>query len=199
MNALKDEDEDVTDEQIAADSPAIGPLDDPYADAHLPLPLYNWTNFFAYATYCPLYIAGPVLSFNAFVRGMHQRQTVENPIYYGLRWVACLGLLEWLLTEFPFFAVINSGLFAYLSVGEMVVVAYGVLKLMWLKFTLIWRFFRLCALLDGQVDFCFSFCLPLPFFLTRSLKTWAYMQASLFVCLFVYLFVCLEFQYGCLV
>jgi hypothetical protein len=56
--------------------------------------------------------------------------------------------MQFLLTKFPFFAVTNSGLFRNLSASEIVVVFYGTLKLMWLKFLLLWRFFRLWALLD---------------------------------------------------
>ena len=71
------------------------------------------------------------------------------PWVYGLRWVACLVLLEYLTHRFPFFAVINSGLFSQLTVFEMAAAAYITLKLMWIKFLLIWRFFRLWALADG--------------------------------------------------
>ena len=57
--------------------------------------------------------------------------------------------MEFLTNMFPLFAVLNSGLFFRLSVAEMAVAAYITLKLMWLKFLLLWRFFRLWALTDG--------------------------------------------------
>ena len=167
---------------------------------------YSYLNFLTYTLYAPLYLAGPIIAFNDFIRSsrevtyvqilsiypvvipyQHTLQThsinpPSHPLYpppppetppplvtppplsyypyqvehqkrvpwvYGLRWVACLVLLEYLTHRFPFFAVINSGLFSQLTVFEMAAAAYITLKLMWIKFLLIWRFFRLWALADG--------------------------------------------------
>jgi D-alanyl-lipoteichoic acid acyltransferase DltB (MBOAT superfamily) len=147
----------------------------------LSLENYTLLNFLAYALYAPLYMAGPIITFNAFMRCLgadrtnkivsdrdpiaqaevHKsntdvdvatkpaKQTEENIIWYLVRWVACLLLMEALLHYLPFFAVGTSGLLAHLSPGETAIVAYMLLKLMWLKFLLMWRFFRLWALLDG--------------------------------------------------
>ena len=63
----------------------------------------------------------------------------------------CLLVLEFLTNKFPFFAVISSGLFPHLSPVELAVVCYITLKMMWLKFLITWRFFRLWALADGTL------------------------------------------------
>jgi D-alanyl-lipoteichoic acid acyltransferase DltB (MBOAT superfamily) len=63
--------------------------------------------------------------------------------------MGCLLLLELLTSRFPFFAIAQSGLLPYLSIAEIAVVFYTILKLMWLKFLVMWRFFRLWALVDG--------------------------------------------------
>ena len=44
-----------------------------------------------------------------------------------------------------------TGLYQQLSPPQLAVLAYGTLKLMWLKFLLLWRFFRLWALADGML------------------------------------------------
>ena len=124
---------------------------DPHSSKwHLPSELYSYKYFLAYMLYPQLYIGGPITSFNAFVYFLHRPQTQERVLIYGLRWVGCLALLELLTHLFPFFSVTKHGLFAYLSAAEMVTVAYVLLKIMWLKFLVIWRFFRAWALLDGQ-------------------------------------------------
>jgi len=121
------------------------------ADGHRPLEQYCLINYLSYMFYAPLYTAGPIMSFNAFVENTHSPQESEDPIRYGLRWLLCLGLMEALTSWFPFFATINSGLFPYLSCAELGVVAYMTLKMMWLKFLIVWRFFRLWALADGTL------------------------------------------------
>jgi D-alanyl-lipoteichoic acid acyltransferase DltB (MBOAT superfamily) len=91
---------------------------------------------------------------------------------YAMRWLLSFLLLEFLLSKFPFFAIIKSGdyrptisysicvhisdilcfyvgMVASLSPHEIAVIAYVVLKMMWLKFLLIWRFFRLWSIADG--------------------------------------------------
>lgn len=110
-------------------------------------------NYFAYVLYAPLYIAGPIVTFDSFVLRRHPSREggKESVPLYALRWLLCLGLMEYLTCRFPFFAVIasNSGLLSSLTVAETAVVFYGTLKMMWVKFLLIWRFFRLWALADA--------------------------------------------------
>ena len=111
---------------------------------------YTLLNFSTYVLYAPLYMAGPIMPFDDFVRSAREpRHQRAVPWAYAARWGACLALLEYLTQRFPLFAVLNSGLFGRLSVYEMAAAAYMALKLMWLKFLLIWRFFRLWALVDG--------------------------------------------------
>ena len=57
--------------------------------------------------------------------------------------------MEYLTHRFPFFAVISSGLLPRLTVAETAVLFYLILKIIWLKFLLIWRLFRLWAMADG--------------------------------------------------
>jgi len=120
-------------------------------DFHRPLDEYtNVIHFLSYVLYTPLYMAGPIMSYNSFIHYSHFPNAVqENVMLYGLRWILSFVLMEYLTANYPFFAVIQAGLLPYLRIEEVVVVAYMTLKVMWLKFLLIWRFFRLWALADG--------------------------------------------------
>jgi D-alanyl-lipoteichoic acid acyltransferase DltB (MBOAT superfamily) len=149
-------------------------------DSALPTESYSLLHYMAYILYAPLYMAGPIITFNAFVRclapptelikrpdtcevdkiqepagsahtssGNAPRPASENVWLYLVRWLACLALMEYLLHRCPFFAVAASGLLNRLTPAQTAVTSYLLLKLMWLKFLLLWRFFRLWAMLDG--------------------------------------------------
>jgi len=110
---------------------------------------FEFVYVLAYCLYAPLYIAGPILQYNDFVRYLATSSRDEGTMNYALRLVFAVLLMEILCNLFPFFAILKSGLFLTLSPSEIIVVSYMVLKMMWLKFLIIWRFFRLWALLDG--------------------------------------------------
>lgn len=103
----------------------------------------------AYLLYTPLYIAGPIMTFQSFIRSIRSAKVSINPWIYALRWLLSFLALELLLQRFPVFAIASSGLIAHLSISEVAVVVYLLLKAMWLKFLLLWRFFRGWALFDG--------------------------------------------------
>ena len=118
-------------------------------DLTLSIEDYDLVNMLAYLVYSPLYIAGPIMSFNDFVKYMRKPQQVESVMVYIIRWCGAFIVMEIMCSYFPFFAVLNSGLFRVLSASEIAVVSYMTLKMMWLKFLLIWRLFRMWALFDG--------------------------------------------------
>lgn len=154
-------------------------------DTGLPLSDYSVLHYFAYILYAPLYMAGPVITFDNFMRCSNLQHTsimhaadisssktitktstsmdantsnnekvteiskAENIPFYALRFVLCLSLMEYLLHRFPFFAVASSGLINTLSPIQTAIVCYVLLKMMWLKFLLLWRFFRLWAMCEG--------------------------------------------------
>jgi len=121
------------------------------ADQPRPLEEYGIVMYFSYIVYCPLYTAGPIMSFNAFAENTLHPQRSVDPLRYAGRWLLCLGLMELLTSRFPFFAVMQSGVFPHLEPAELALVCYLTLKMMWLKFLLTWRFFRLWALADGTL------------------------------------------------
>lgn len=91
---------------------------------------YTCLNMLAYCTYAPLYIAGPIITFDEYMRYLKNPQSEENVGIYALRWMLVWGLMEGLCIRFPFFAVLKSGLFLNLSSAEIAVVSYMTLKMM---------------------------------------------------------------------
>ena len=103
-----------------------------------------------YTLYSPLYMAGPIVTFNAYVHyTVSPDFSSESLGWYAFRWGYCFLLMEWITSAFPFFAIVKSGLLGHLEIAEIAVVLYVLLKTMWIKFLLIWRFFRLWAMTDG--------------------------------------------------
>ncbi|EFJ25234.1 hypothetical protein SELMODRAFT_99787 [Selaginella moellendorffii] len=117
----------------------------------LPANAYGLTAYFSYLFYAPLYIAGPVVSFNSFSSqaSSFRPLSFDQAGAYGIRWLACLLLMELMTHYFYYNAFATSRVWPKLSPVQIFIVGYGVLNFMWLKFLLIWRFFRFWALMSG--------------------------------------------------
>ncbi len=153
----------------------ITDTDDDDTALHVTHPVndYSFIYYMCYMTYAPLYMAGPIVSFNSFISSSRQPQRKVNVFKYGMRWILCFCILEWMTSRFPFFATVSTGLLPHLSIQEIASVFYLILKMMWLKFLTIWRFFRLWSLSDG----IFTIenqqrCMSNNFSLTQFWKGW---------------------------
>ncbi|KAJ9048833.1 glycerol transporter [Entomophthora muscae] len=117
-----------------------------------PSSVYSYPNYLAYLFYPPLYLAGPIITFNDF---MHQ-MIYGNPgitrmgtlIYFG-RLICCGLLTEFMLHTMYVQAAAKVGGFHDYSVTDLHTIGYLNLKFVWLKLLIIWRFFRLWAMMDG--------------------------------------------------
>ena len=135
--------------------------------------------YLAYIFYPPLYIAGLIIPYSEFAKQRrtrtHQAEEVVpaavsasaaaapnpsratlpdySPDALSWKYAARLGgaalLLEVLTRLFFGFSLARSGAYRRLPPLQLCVFAYWQLKLIWLKFLVIWRFFRLWAALDG--------------------------------------------------
>ena len=112
---------------------------------------YDLLNYLSYIMYTPLYTAGPIITYNAYMENVHHPQSSEDPWQYSFRWIICFLIMEIMTNKFPCFAVMKSGLFPYLGPAELALVCYLTVKMMWLKFLITWRFFRLWAIADGTL------------------------------------------------
>jgi protein-cysteine N-palmitoyltransferase HHAT len=101
-----------------------------------PLDSYNLHTCIAYCFYTPLYLAGPILSYNAFVSYMRSPAVPSRGylLQYTVRLLLAVVLLESVLRVAPTFALARSGLFRQLTPGSLAVFGYAVLNAMWLKF-----------------------------------------------------------------
>eukprot|EP00928_Gymnodinium_smaydae_P052132 TRINITY_DN3589_c0_g1_i1.p1 TRINITY_DN3589_c0_g1~~TRINITY_DN3589_c0_g1_i1.p1 ORF type:complete len:550 (-),score=72.11 TRINITY_DN3589_c0_g1_i1:225-1817(-) len=125
---------------------------------HRPILEYDLANCVAHAFYAPLWLAGPTISFNAFISHLRDRPqaTVQGMrlVCYAVRLLLGLAILEVALHAAPVFALGRSKVYKGLLGSEgdvLLAAAYGFILLivMWLKFLVIWRFARLWALCDG--------------------------------------------------
>ncbi|XWS65402.1 hypothetical protein CRYUN_Cryun05aG0109600 [Craigia yunnanensis] len=113
---------------------------------------FTFTTYLSYLVYAPLYIAGPIISFNAFASQLDVPQnhfSIIEVTLYGLRWVFGLSLMELMTHLFYFNAFAASGSWKMLSPMDIFIIGYGVINFMWLKFFLIWRYFRFWSLING--------------------------------------------------
>eukprot|EP00741_Cyanophora_paradoxa_P009852 tig00001657_g9543.t1 len=121
-------------------------------ETSLPARCYSLPACLAYALYVPLYIAGPITSFNAFYSHMLWPQRAV-PLRRALLLLA-RALLVFLgidvsLHFLYYYGVVEYGLWRELPAWELGLTGYFTITFMWCKFLVIWRFFRAWALLDG--------------------------------------------------
>jgi D-alanyl-lipoteichoic acid acyltransferase DltB (MBOAT superfamily) len=178
------------------------------AATHRPPADHTALHLLAYSLYPPLMVAGPIVSFNAFVSQLSlqiSRQVgFQSTFLYTLRWAGALVLLEAWLHAFPVYAVnasrvqvceglpvgvpvpadlVGQGSYAesggsllleagsfvpdthdaqlprchhqlmlrWLGLQEGLAIWETSVLLLWLKFVVLWRFFRGVALWDGIV------------------------------------------------
>ncbi len=113
---------------------------------------YNFLNYLTYMTYLPLFLAGPIVTFNEF---LHQFKCppdsikVKGTVVYALRWIGAVLLMEWMMHYVYVVAIGKAKAWSTFTPLEMAVFGYFSLKFIWLKLLIIWRFFRLWAMADG--------------------------------------------------
>lgn len=121
----------------------------------IPAPAKDFTfrNYLAYVVYAPLYLTGPIITFNDYVSQLrYPAASIETArtIRYAIRFVACLLTMEVVL-HYSYVGAIglsNPDWVTY-TPAQLSLLSYMNLHVIWLKLLLPWRFFRLWSLLDG--------------------------------------------------
>jgi len=115
------------------------------------LEAYSFLNFIAYAVYPPLYIAGPIMTFNDFFWQTKKPLAIptRSVVYYLLRFLICLLTMELIQHYMYVVAIKDTGAWKGDSPLELSMIGFWNLIIVWLKLLLPWRFFRLWALADG--------------------------------------------------
>ncbi|KHN94564.1 Membrane bound O-acyl transferase, MBOAT [Metarhizium album ARSEF 1941] len=114
---------------------------------------YSFRNYVAYAIYAPLYLAGPILTFNDYVSQLKfKAASIEKSrtIRYGVRFLLVLLVME-LILHFDYVGAISLAkpVWGDYSAAQLSLLSFFNLHIIWLKLLLPWRLFRLWALMDG--------------------------------------------------
>ncbi|KAG1736348.1 MBOAT, membrane-bound O-acyltransferase family-domain-containing protein [Suillus lakei] len=128
-----------------------GPTEKQRANTPLPLEDYTYRNYIAYVLYPPLYIAGPILTFNNFIWQL--RRPVDIPIHvqsrYLVRFLVSLLTMESILHYMYVVAIKDAKAWQGYTPLELSMIGFWNLIVVWLKLLLPWRFFRLWSLASG--------------------------------------------------
>ena len=114
---------------------------------------YNFRNYFAYVAYSPLYLTGPILTFNDFISQLRyppKSITTSRTTLYAVRFFISLLVMEVMLHYLYAVAISKSQpAWEVYTPFQLSMLGYFNLHIIWLKLLLPWRLFRLWALLDG--------------------------------------------------
>ncbi|ORX39272.1 MBOAT, membrane-bound O-acyltransferase family-domain-containing protein [Kockovaella imperatae] len=112
---------------------------------------YSPAGYLAYCLYPPLYIAGPIMTFNDFIWQQRQPVTItpREKLSYAIRFASCLLTMELILHTMYVVAIKDSSAWNGAGPAQLCMIGFWNLVVVWLKLLIPWRFFRLWALLDG--------------------------------------------------
>ncbi|KAI9744552.1 MAG: glycerol transporter [Claussenomyces sp. TS43310] len=114
---------------------------------------YSFRNYIAYILYGPLYLTGPIITFNDYISQLkYISPSIETSrtIKYAIRFLLTLLSME-LVLHFDYCVAISKAdpNWSDYSPAQLSLLSYFNLHVIWLKLLIPWRFFRLWALMDG--------------------------------------------------
>ncbi|KAF1920522.1 glycerol:H+ symporter [Ampelomyces quisqualis] len=114
---------------------------------------YTFRNYFAYAIYSPLYLAGPIVTFNDWISQQRHRPhsiTPRRTTMYAIRFIVVLLTMEIMIHYMYMVAIFHQKPdWSQYTPAQLSMLGFFNLKHIWLKLLIPWRFFRLWALVDG--------------------------------------------------
>jgi D-alanyl-lipoteichoic acid acyltransferase DltB (MBOAT superfamily) len=114
---------------------------------------FSFRNYFAYAMYSPLYLAGPIVTFNDWISQQRYRPhsiTTKRTTMYAIRFIVVLLTMEIMCHYLYMVAIFHAKPdWSQYTPAQLSMMGFFNLKHIWLKLLIPWRFFRLWALLDG--------------------------------------------------
>ncbi|CAI5757218.1 unnamed protein product [Candida verbasci] len=122
--------------------------------APLPIEEYSIFNYISYLFYVPLFIAGPIITFNDYIYQSNYQQcktvTNYNRIFiYFLRFLFCILTMEFILHYMYVVAVSKTKAWNNDTPFQISMLGMFNLNIIWLKLLIPWRLFRLWSLIDG--------------------------------------------------
>ncbi|KAK3383695.1 MBOAT, membrane-bound O-acyltransferase family-domain-containing protein [Lasiosphaeria ovina] len=114
---------------------------------------FCFRNYVGYVIYAPLYLTGPIITFNDYISQQRYRPaSIETPrtVRYGVRFLLVLLCMEVVLHYVWVGAISKAGAdWSSYTPAQTSMLSFFNLHIIWLKLLLPWRFFRLWALVDG--------------------------------------------------
>ncbi|KAJ4295938.1 glycerol transporter [Collariella sp. IMI 366227] len=114
---------------------------------------FSFRNYVGYAIYAPLYLTGPIITFNEYIsQQRYQPATIARPrtLRYAVRFALVLLAME-LVLHYDYVGAISKAHpeWSTYTPAQLSLLSYFNLHIIWLKLLLPWRFFRLWSLVDG--------------------------------------------------
>ena len=114
---------------------------------------FSFRNYVGYAIYAPLYLTGPIITFNDYISQQRYRPATISrgrTVKYAVRFALVLLAME-LVLHFDYVGAISKARPQWSSYtpAQISLLSYFNLHIIWLKLLLPWRFFRLWSLADG--------------------------------------------------
>ena len=97
---------------------------------------YSFINYLAYLLYSPLYLAGPILTFNNFISQIFQPSLTITPkrtILYGIRLAFCMMTMEIILHYVYVVAISKTKAWHGDTPFQLCMITYFNLQIIWLK------------------------------------------------------------------
>ncbi|KAF9924289.1 glycerol transporter [Linnemannia zychae] len=112
---------------------------------------YNFIYYAAYVLYAPLYVAGPIITFNDFISQLRYPKeiSIKTRAMWFVRLVFCLLTMEFMMHYMHLVAISKRQAWDNDPILQICMIGLFNLVLIWLKLMIIWRFFRFWALMDG--------------------------------------------------
>ncbi|KAJ6567497.1 MBOAT, membrane-bound O-acyltransferase family-domain-containing protein [Mycena sp. CBHHK59/15] len=120
------------------------------AMAH-PEVMYSYVNYMSYALYPPLYLAGPIMTYNDYIWQHRRPLAIPRSIVlrYFVRFMISLLTMEFILHYMYVVAMKDTKAWIGDSPAQIGMIGFWNLVIVWLKLLILWRFFRLWAMLGG--------------------------------------------------
>lgn len=122
-------------------------------DISHPQATYSFYNYLLYMLYSPLFMAGPIMTFNDFIfqhkKGPLSSISLKRVSVYALRLVVCILVMETILHFCYVVAVSQEKAWAGDSAFQISMIGFFNLNIIWLKLLIPWRLFRLWSMVDG--------------------------------------------------
>lgn len=114
---------------------------------------YNFLSYLSYMCYAPLFLCGPVITYNDYTyqikHNKHRKFPFKETVVYVLHSLMLAFLMELSLHMAHFSAIYSTRAWAILEPRHICAVISANFIGVWLKLSVIWRYFRLWAVFDN--------------------------------------------------